>query len=59
MKLMTNGPSLLPCLLPGALVAIPLRRSLDHRRGSAYEVWMSDLRGIGSSSNYHNQATWR
>jgi hypothetical protein len=54
MKLMTNGSCLLPYLLPGALVAIPLRRSLDHRRGSAHEVWMSDLRGIGSSSNYHN-----
>jgi hypothetical protein len=54
MKLMTNGSCLLPYLLPGALVAIPLRRYLDHRRGSAHEVWMSDLRGIGSSSNYHN-----
>jgi len=59
MKLMTNGPCLLPYLLSGTLVAIPLQRSLDHRRGSAHEVWMVDLRGIGSSSNYTIRRTRR
>lgn len=55
MKLRTNGPY----LLPRSLVAVPLRRSLDHRHGAHERPGMFDLRGIGSSRNDHNQATRR